>query len=455
MATKTATAPKDDRLFIRIALDFFENPKVFPLSPAAKLAFIEMIAWSARTHTDGQIRQRLALAMWTPEVIEELLDSDPERPLLVEGENDYFIHDYAEHQQTTADIEAVREARRAAGRKGGLAKAAAQKGVSSKKVAKASKPLAKPAEKENEKENYKKKGERKTRTTVATPVALCPVPDAPSPSPQIEIGLAPDGVAPATAVGHPAASESQEPKPVGVPRPVVVDPQSAVEPAPALVLDDPWAGLPDLADHQTTHQVSGTDCADGRVPAWLNPTSEKTATAKDQAVVAAVRAYQVIGTPAEWSSPDDPRCRKHAYLPREEVPPCRNCMRSRRWFEQRADAEKQAHLAAIHACPLCDELGYVAVKNTAGETTGVAHCDHTGELPKPKAETQPRPVGRGMPAHLREKLNSILGRQTAQETAPEAPQKPETPNTHADTLNHDPNPAEERSGELVAVGVAS
>lgn len=446
MATKTATAPKDDRLFIRITLDFFENPKVFPLSPAAKLAFLEMIAWSARTHTDGRIRQRLALAMWTPEIVEELLDSDPERPLLAEGENDYFIHDYAEHQQTTADIEAVREARRAAGRKGGLAKAAAQKGVSSKKVAKASKPLAKPAEKENEKENYKKKGERKARTTVAAPVALCPVPDAPSPSSQIENGLDPDGVVPATAVGHSAALEPQEPTPVGVSRPVVVDPQ----PVPAPVLEDPWAGLPDLAGHQAVD----TNCADSRMPSCLNPTGEKTATAKDQAVVAAVRAYQVIGTPAEWSSPDDPRCRKHAYLPREEVPPCRNCMRSRQWFEQRADAEKQAHLAAIHACPLCDERGFVEVKSAAGKTV-VAHCDHTGELPKPKAGTQPRLTGRGMPAHLREKLDGILGRQTAQETAPEAPQKPETRGAHIDTLNHDPNPAEERSGELVAVGAAS
>ena len=452
MATKAATAPKDDRLFIRITLDFFGNPKVFPLSPGAKLAFIEMIAWSAWHHTDGQIRKRLALAMWTPDIIEELLDSDPERPLLAEGESDYFIHDYAEHQQTTADIEAVREARRAAGRKGGLAKAAAQKGVSSKKVAKASKPLAKPAEKENEKENYKKKGERKTRTTVAAPVALCPVPDAPSPSSQIEIGLVPDGVAACGSRRHPAASEPQG-EPVGVSRPVAVDPQSAVEPAPAPVLEDPWAGLPDLADHQAA-QASDTDRADERVPACLNPTSEKTITAKDQAVVAAVRAYQVIGTPAEWSSPDDPRCRKHAYLPREEVPPCRNCMRSRQWFEQRAVAGKQAHLAAIHACPLCDERGFVEVKSAAGKTV-VAHCDHTGELPKPKAETQPRPTGRGMPAHLREKLDGILGRQTAQETAPEAPQKAETRGAHTDTPNHNPNPAEERSGELVAVGAAS
>ena len=447
MATKTATAPKDDRLFIRITLDFFGNPKVFPLSPGAKLAFIEMIAWSAWHHTDGRIRKRLALAMWTSEIVEELLDSDPERPLLSEGDTDYFIHDYAEHQQTTADIEAVREARRAAGRKGGLAKAAAQKGVSSKKVAKASKPLAKPAEKENEKENYKKKGERKARGSVAAPVALCPVPDAPSPSSQIEIGLDPAGVAPAAAVGHSAAPEPQGPTPVGAPRPVVVDPQ----PVPAPVLEDPWAELPDLADHQAA-QASDTDRADEQVPACLNPAPAKTA--EDHAVVAAVRAYQVIGTPAEWSSPDDPRCRKHAYLPREEVPPCRNCMRSRRWFDQRAVAEKQAHLAAIHACPLCDERGFVEVKNAAGKTV-VAHCDHTGELPKPKAETQPRPVGRGMPAHLREKLDGILGRKTAQETAPDAPQKAETRGAYTGTLNHDPNPAEERSGELVAVGVAS
>lgn len=435
MATKTATAPKDDRLFIRITLDFFDSEKVFPLSPGAKLAFIEMIAWSARQHTDGRIRKRLARARWTPAIIEELLDSDPERPLLAEGDTDYFIHDYAEHQQTTADIEAVREARRAAGRKGGLAKAAAQQGVSSKKVAKASKPLAKPAEKENEKENYKKKGERKARGSVAAPVALCPVPDAPSPS-QIEIELTPAGVAPATAVGHSAASEPQEPT-------QVVDPQ----PVPAPVLEDPWAGLPDLPDHQAA-QASDTDRADEQVPACLNPAPTKTA--EDHAVVAAVRAYQVIGTPAEWSSPDDPRCRKHAYLPREEVPPCRNCMRVRRWFDQRATAEKQAHLAAIHACPLCDDRGFVEVKNAAGKTV-VARCDHTGELPKPKAEAQPRLTGRGMPAHLREKLGIILGRQTAQETAPEAPQKAETRGAHTDT----PNPAEERSGELVAVGAAS
>ena len=447
MATKTATAPKDDRLFIRITLDFFGNPKVFPLSPGAKLAFIEMIAWSAWHHTDGRIRKRLALAKWTPDIIEELLDSDPERPLLAEGDTDYFIHDYAEHQQTTADIEAVREARRAAGRKGGLAKAAAQTGVSSKKVAKASKPLAKPAEKENEKENYKKKGERKARGSVAAPVALCPVPDAPSSSSQIENGLDPAGVAPATAVGHPAAPESQEPKPVGAPRPVVVDPR----PVPAPVLEDPWAGLPDLPDHQAA-QASDTDRADAAPPACLNPAPTKTA--EDHAVVAAVRAYQVIGTPAEWSSPDDPRCRKHAYLPREEVPPCRNCMRVRQWFDQRATAEKQAHLAAIHACPLCDDRGFVEVKSAAGKTV-VAHCDHTGELPKPKTETQSRPTGRGMPAHLREKLGIILGRQTAQETAPEAPQKPETRGAHTDTPNHDPNPAEELSGELVAVGAAS
>ena len=90
---------KDDRLFIYITLDFFHSPKVFPLSPAAKLAFIEMIAWSTSQRTDGRIRKRLAFAKWSPEIIEELLDSDPVAPLLTEEGDDYFVQDYSEFQQ--------------------------------------------------------------------------------------------------------------------------------------------------------------------------------------------------------------------------------------------------------------------------------------------------------------------------------------------------------------------
>lgn len=442
--------------YVPIEVDFYANPKFLDVSNAATGLWLKCAAWCKGYLTDGVIPLKMVRKFGgTVKQISDLVESGLWEESIENGQKTYLFHDWFDYNLPRKEVEKRRQKERDLKRKSRSQKRAnhwksenVRRGHPTDVREKIALTLVQ--EEVQVKIKEEREGGTKPRGSVAAPVALCPVPDAPSPSSQIEIGLVPDGVAPAAAVGHPAAPESQESKPVGAPRPVVVDPQ----PVPAPVLEDPWAGLPDLADHQTA-QASDTDCADGRVPSCLNPTSEKTVTAKDQAVVAAVRAYQVIGTPAEWSSPDDPRCRKHAYLPREEVPPCRNCMRSRRWFEQRADAEKQAHLAAIHACSLCDELGYVAVKNAAGETTGVAHCDHTGELPKPKAETQPRLTGRGMPAHLREKLDSILGRKTVQETAPEAPQKAETRGAYTDTPNHDPNPAEERSGELLTVGAAS
>nr|DAQ44422.1 MAG TPA: replisome organizer [Caudoviricetes sp.] len=443
--------------YVPIEVDFYANPKFLDVSNAATGLWLKCAAWCKGYLTDGVIPLKMVRNFGgTLKQISDLVESGLWEESVENGQKTYLFHDWFDYNLPRKEVEKRRQKERDLKRKSRSQKRANQWKSENVRCGHPTDVRGKIAltlvqEEVQVKIKEEREEGQKSRATVAAPVARCPVPDAPSPSSQIEIGLVPDGVAPATAVGHSAALEPQELKPVGAPRPVVVDPQSAVEPAPAPVLEDPWAGLPDLA----CHQAVDTDCADGRVPSWLNPTSEKTATAKDQAVVAAVRAYQVIGTPAEWSSPDDPRCRKHAYLPREEVPPCRNCMRARQWFEQRADAEKQAHLAAIHACSLCDELGYVAVRNAAGETTGVAHCDHTGELPKPKAETQPRLTGRGMPAHLREKLDGILGRKTAQETAPEAPQKAETRGAHTDTPNHDPNLAEERSGELVAVGVAS
>ena len=437
--------------YLPIEVDFYANPKFLDVSNAATGLWLKCAAWCKGYLTDGVIPLKMVRKFGgTVKQISDLVESGLWEESIENGQKTYLFHDWFDYNLPRKEVEKRRQKERDLKRKSRSQKRANQwksENVRRGHPTDVREKIALTLVQEEVQVKIKEEGEEgtKPRGSVAAPVALCPVPDAPS-SPQIENGLAPAGVAPAVAVGHSADLGPQGPTPV------VIDPQSAVEPAPAPVLEDPWAGLPDLADHQAA-QASDTDRADATPPACLNPTPTKTA--EDHAVVAAVRAYQVIGTPAEWSSPDDPRCRKHAYLPREEVPPCRNCMRVRQWFEQRAVAEKQAHLAAIHACPLCDELGYVAVKNAAGETTGVAHCDHTGELPKPKAETQPRPVGRGMPAHLREKLGIILGRQTAQETAPDAPQKPETRGAYTGTPNHDPNPAEERSGELLTVGAAS
>lgn len=165
--------PKDSRLYANITHDFFESPKIMVLSPEAKLGLLEMILWSCRMQTDGVIDRRVASAKHLLDVCQELLDNDPDAPSLVELENgDFFIHDFAEHQTTRAEIEEIREKRRAAGRAGGLAKSRAHAGKSSKRLASAtasakhgakqtpSKPLAKPLAKCSKNKNKKGEGEQ-------------------------------------------------------------------------------------------------------------------------------------------------------------------------------------------------------------------------------------------------------------------------------------------------------
>ncbi|MDK4337694.1 hypothetical protein [Corynebacterium accolens] len=165
--------PKDSRLYANITHDFFESPKIMVLSPEAKLGLLELILWSCRMQTDGVIDRRVASAKHLLDVCQELLDNDPETPSLVELENgDFFIHDFAEHQTTRAEIEEIREKRRAAGRAGGLAKSRAHAGKSSKRLASAtasakhgakqtpSKPLAKPLAKCSKNKNKKGEGEQ-------------------------------------------------------------------------------------------------------------------------------------------------------------------------------------------------------------------------------------------------------------------------------------------------------
>lgn len=114
---------KDSRLYGKFTLDFPHHPKVFILSDAAFRMLVEMTLYSRQMLTDGRVSKRLAHAKWSLEAARELLDNDHEKPSLYEDGEDYIIHDFADHQTTTADI----EAKRAAGAKGGRAKAARAK----------------------------------------------------------------------------------------------------------------------------------------------------------------------------------------------------------------------------------------------------------------------------------------------------------------------------------------
>lgn len=114
---------KDERLYFKITLDFPDHAKILPLSDAAFRCLIEAIAYCRKHLTDGFLARRYALARWSPEVLAELCENDPVKPSLVEREDGWHIHDYADMNDTSAEVEARRERNRQAGKQGGLAKA--------------------------------------------------------------------------------------------------------------------------------------------------------------------------------------------------------------------------------------------------------------------------------------------------------------------------------------------
>ncbi|QAU07149.1 replication initiation protein [Gordonia phage Asapag] len=113
---------KDARLYAKFTLDFPDSHKVMPLSDAAFRCLVEATLWSRKQLTDGLLPSRYAVAKWGLDVLQELMQNDPSNPSLIEVQGGYQIRDFAEHQDTKADIEARRQRNKEAGRKGGLAK---------------------------------------------------------------------------------------------------------------------------------------------------------------------------------------------------------------------------------------------------------------------------------------------------------------------------------------------
>jgi hypothetical protein len=108
--------PRDQRLYMTFPIDFHRHPKVSRLSDAAFRAFVEANGESRIAESDGRIDAPDAEFMWKPEALQELVDSHPSRPLVLRDGDAYVIRDYAEHQFTKADREALTEKRAKAGR---------------------------------------------------------------------------------------------------------------------------------------------------------------------------------------------------------------------------------------------------------------------------------------------------------------------------------------------------
>ena len=110
--------PKDQRLYMTFPNDFWMHPKIAPLSTEAKWTFVEMNGYSRMQDLDGRIPAAMATRLWAAEVLAELVGSHLERPIVVLEDGVYVIRDYARHQQTTADRDALSAVRSEAGRRG-------------------------------------------------------------------------------------------------------------------------------------------------------------------------------------------------------------------------------------------------------------------------------------------------------------------------------------------------
>ncbi|MBC7594568.1 MAG: hypothetical protein H7288_11625 [Kineosporiaceae bacterium] len=126
---------KDDRLYGKFTQDFADNPKILPLSDSAFRCLVEATLYSRRMLTDGFLATRLATAKWPLDALHELASNDPLKPSLSEVDGGWLIHDYAEHQDTKAEVEARRSRNVINGRKGGEARA---KQVASQSLSKGS-----------------------------------------------------------------------------------------------------------------------------------------------------------------------------------------------------------------------------------------------------------------------------------------------------------------------------
>lgn len=153
---------KDRRLYAKFDINMDEHPKILMLSDAAFRALFESTLYSRRQLSDGFLDERIVLRKWGAEAANELTNNDPLKPSWIKVEGGYQIHDFAEHQTTTEDIEKKREA----GRRGGLAKA---EQTASKPLAPATKVLEQKGSNTLAKTETETETNKKTSSSPATP----------------------------------------------------------------------------------------------------------------------------------------------------------------------------------------------------------------------------------------------------------------------------------------------
>lgn len=155
-------------------------------------------------------------------------------------------------------------------------------------------------------------------------------------------------------------------------------------------------------------------------------------------------AARATPTPDQWSTKEDPRCKTHAGLPRDQVPACRACGEARKWFEEKTEAEAAARLAATLACDLCDEFGFIQVGTNNGKPT-LMRCDHTAPKTPPESR-QKRFQPQSDPTTRKRALNAAK-RRTAQESTTPPCETETSPSSPANAAEDSSNTTREASAK--------
>ena len=110
------------QLFARLALDYFDHPKIMSLSAEAIVAHLEMIVYSRKYGTDGAIPMRFAMR-FAPSVLDELASNDESSPSIIRNDDGTVeIYGYSDMQETSDQIAERRQKRREAGAAGANAR---------------------------------------------------------------------------------------------------------------------------------------------------------------------------------------------------------------------------------------------------------------------------------------------------------------------------------------------
>lgn len=108
---------KDPRIWAKISVDYFDNPKIDVLSDTAQLLHLSLILRAKQQRLGGKLSARSCEARGRA-ALKELVDGG----LLIKAEaRTYKLHDYEKHQ-TEVDPQRLSEERSKAGSRGGHTK---------------------------------------------------------------------------------------------------------------------------------------------------------------------------------------------------------------------------------------------------------------------------------------------------------------------------------------------